>query len=167
MRVDGSVDLLVAVATDGGVVVDGGGAELEAVASDLVLAFARFAHVHSERDARAHEHAAEAAELVLGERVHRIDEDGDDPRGSLLVAELQATADDWVEERLGLARSGAGGDERRLTAEDRPDRGFLVGVDLLVWGEVAEIGVEELLPHEGVDRRSLLEGAGEFYVRTF
>ena len=83
------------------------------------------------------------------------------PGGAPCVSQLQALADDRIEEALGLARAGAGRDQRRPAAADGPDRLFLVAVDVGDLGRdaLAHVRVEDALAHQVLDRRALPERA--------
>lgn len=90
------------------------GARAQPFTDHIGWAAGRLADVHTEGNAGAGQQLAQAAELILGQGVHRIDEHGHDPRRGALVAQLQAAADRRVEEALRLARAGTGRDQRRL-----------------------------------------------------
>ena len=61
--------------------------------------------------------------LIVGQRVHRV-EDQRLGAGDPVPSGPQHMVEDRVQERLGLAGAGAGGDQRRLRTRDAPgDRG--------------------------------------------
>ena len=60
----------------------------------------------------------EPPRLVVGQRVHRVEDQRLDP-GDARALGAQHVVEDRVEERLGLARPGAGGDQRRQRARLR------------------------------------------------
>ena len=126
----------------------------------------RLADVHAERNARAREQAAQPHELVFGQRVHRIDNDRADARRSVVVPQAQAAADDGVEEALGLARAGAGGDQGGPPFGDRAQGAFLVAVEMAqrFRDSFAQMGMQQPLADQGVDRRALPERARETHV---
>ena len=64
----------------------------------------------------------EALRLVVGERVHRIEDQRLHPADAARLG-AQDVVEDRVEERLGLARPGARRDERRAAGAARRDRG--------------------------------------------
>jgi hypothetical protein len=61
------------------------------------------------------EQRGEAAGLVVGERVHRVKHERLQPPHALALG-AQDVVEDRQQERLGLARTGAGGDDARLRA---------------------------------------------------
>jgi len=95
--------LLLAGRVEGPQVVGARGARREPDARHVLRTLGRLPDVHADRDARAGEKLSKAAELILGQRVHRVDDDRDDPGRRPLVAQRQAAADDGVEEALRLA----------------------------------------------------------------
>ena len=127
------------------------------------------ADVDPERNSRARQHPAQPHELVFGERVHRIDDDGADAGRGLLVPEREASADDGVEEALGLAGPGAGGDEGRPAFGDRPDRAFLVAVEMGdgLRDPLAQVRVEQPFGHQRGDRCAPPERPRETDVGSF
>ena len=117
------------------------------------------ADIDSERNARACQHCAQPHELVFGKRVHRIDDDRADAGRRLFVPEREASADDGVEEALGLAGPGAGGDEGRPAFGNRTDGAFLVAVEVgdFLRDSLAQMGVEQPFRDQRGDRRALPE----------
>src|SRR5688572_27715233 len=75
----------------------------ESYAGNVVGSIRGLTYVEPERDARSGQQVAQATDLVLGECVHRIHNDGYDARCCVLIADRQATADDRIEESLGLS----------------------------------------------------------------
>ncbi len=126
----------------------------------------RLADVHPERNARARQQPAQPHELVFGQRVHRIDDDGADARRGVFVPQAQAPADDGVEEALGLARAGAGGDQGGSAFGDRAQGAFLVAVEVgqRLGDPFAQMGMQQSLANQGVDRRSLPERPRQTHV---
>jgi hypothetical protein len=153
-RVDGVGAAGVAIVFEHGLVVRAAGAGGHAAAGHFVLLLRRLAHVHAEGDAAAGQQAAEPVELVLGQGVHRIDDHGDDARLGRGVGQVEALADDGVEEALGLARAGAGADQRRPPRVDRADRPLLVAVDVddPRRDDMAHVRVEDALVDQLLDR---------------
>ena len=90
----------------------------------------RFPDIHAEGNPGTRQQPAQSHELVFRQGVHRIDDDGADARRGVVVPQAQAPADEGVEEALGLARSGAGGDQGRSTLGDRAQGAFLVAVQV-------------------------------------
>ena len=117
------------------------------------------ADVDPERNARARQHPAQPHELVFGKGVHRIDDDRADAGRRLLVPEREASADDGVEEALGLAGPGAGGDKGRPTRGNRTDCAFLVAVEVgdVLRDPLAQVRVEQPFGDQRGDRRALPE----------
>ena len=74
-----------------------------------------------------------------------------------MVPELEAAADDRIEEALGLARPGAGGDQRRPAPDDGPNGSFLMSVEPRdrLGNPRAEMGMEHSLSDEFADLRAL------------
>ena len=109
------------------------------------------AGVAAERDGRAVEQLANPAALVVGQRVHRVDQDRLDRVDAFAVL-AQAMVDDRHQERLGLPRAGSGGDDRGLALENPA-----AGVGLMAIGSLcdrAEAGAR--LGREHVERRGVL-----------
>ena len=138
-------------------------------AGDVRLVLRRLADVHPERNAGASEEAAQPHELVLGQRVHRIDDDGADARRGVVVPQSQAPADDGVEEALGLARARAGGDQGGSAFGNRTEGAFLVPVEVgdRVRDPFAQMGVQQSVADQGVDCRPLPERPRQTHVGAF
>ena len=125
----------------------------------LRLPLRGLADIDPERNASARQHSAQPHELVFGKRVHRIDDDGADAGRCLTVPEREASADDGVEEALGLAGPGAGGDEGRPAFGNRTDCAFLVAVEMgnVLRDPFAQMRVEQPFRAQRGDRRTLPE----------
>ena len=124
--------------------------------------------VDAKRHPSTREQPANPDELILGQRVHWVDDDGADPGGCGFVPEHQGLADDGVEEALGLPRSGAGGDQSGAAIGDRPDRAFLVAVEVgdLGGDPLREVGVDEAFVDHLPDGSTGSKGARKADVRT-
>ena len=68
-------------------------------------------HRHHTPDPCPLEILLDADELVVGQRVHRVDQDRRQPRPAVARRVLQRVLDHRQQERLGLAGAGAGGDD--------------------------------------------------------
>ena len=125
------------------------------------------ADVDPERYSRAREHPAQPHELVFGERVHRIDDDGADAGRRPLVPEREAPADDGVEEAFCLAGPGAGGDEGRPALGNRADCAFLVAVEMrdLSRDPLAQMRMKQPFGDQRSHRRALPEWPRKADVR--
>ena len=125
------------------------------------------ADVDPERHSRASQHPAQPHELVFGERVHRIDDDGVDAGRRPLVPEREAPADDGVEEAFCLAGPGAGGDEGRPTLGNRADSAFLVAVEMrdLPRDPLAQMRMKQPFGDQRSHRRALSEWPRQADVR--
>ena len=125
------------------------------------------ADVDPERYSRASQHPAQPHELVFGERVHRIDDDGADAGRCLLVPEREAPADDGVEEAFGLAGPGAGEDECRVALGNRADCAFLVAVEVcdLPRDPLAQMRMKQPFGDQRSHRRALPERPRKADVR--
>lgn len=124
--------------------------------------------VPAEGDARPRELHAQALELIVRQRVHRV-QDHRAHAGRLPVA--QAVVDDRDEERLGLARAGVRGHDRvlRPSPERRepPDGADLVVVEVLEAPPACEDAfAENALGDELGQRRALLEGPRQRHERV-
>ena len=124
--------------------------------------------VDAERYPGTREQPANPDELVFGQRVHRVDDDGADAWGRGFVLEGEGLADHGVEEALGLPRSGAGGDESGAALGDRSDRAFLVAVEVgdLLRNPLGEVRVDEAFADQLLDGSTGPEGAREADVRA-
>nr|WP_228329498.1 hypothetical protein [Xanthomonas melonis] len=107
------------------------------------------AHVQARADTGqgwcAQDLLGQAAGLVRGQRVHRVQDDGLDARPAqfpLFAAMLQ----DWIEEALGLARAGAGGHQGRssLLSGQACERPALVGMGDEARRQPAERGLASI-----------------------
>ena len=78
---------------------------VEAVHAALALLGRGRADPLAEGDPRAAEHVPQAVQLVVGQGVHRVDEDRRQALVDALVPLPQQVVDDRVEERFGLARA--------------------------------------------------------------
>ena len=135
----------------------------QADAGDAALVLRRLADVHPERDARARQQRAQPHQLVLGQRVHRVDDHRADARRRALVPQLQTAADDGVEEALRLTRAGAGGDQRRVAPGDGPDGPLLVPVERLdvLWNPLLQVRMQQPLGRQVRHRRARPKRPGE------
>ena len=89
------------------------------------------------------------------------------PGGGGFVPQMQASAHDGVEEALRLAGPRAGGDEGRPAGGDGADGALLVAVEMRdpLRDPLAQVGVEQVLGDQGVDRRALPERTRQADVR--
>ena len=136
-------------------------------AGHVGFALRRLADVDAERNAGAGQQAAQAHELVFGQRVHRIDDDGADAGRRPLIAQPQTLADDGVEEALGLAGTGAGGDQRGPARGDGAYRLFLVTAEMGDRGRnpLAQVRMEHPFGDQRLDRAAVAERTGQADVR--
>ena len=134
----------------------------------IILPLRRFPDVDAKRHSSTGQEPPNPHQLVLGQGVHRVDDDGADPRGRRLVLEAEALADHRVEEALGLPRARPGGNQSRAAIGDRPDRAFLVAVQVsdLRRDPFREVGVDEAVIDHLLDGSTGPEGAGKADVRT-
>ena len=132
------------------------------------LPFRRLADVDAERNTGPGQQVPEPQQLVLGERVHGVDDHGADARRRVLVPQRQALADDGVEKALGLARAGACGHQCGPSLGDGPNRLFLVAVQVSdrLGNAFAEMRVQQPVGHQVLHRRALPERAGQADVRS-
>ena len=140
----------------------------ETGAHHIRLPLRRLPDVDAERYPGTREQPANPDELVFGQRVHRVDDDGADAWGRGFVLEGEGLADHGVEEALGLPRSGAGGDESGAALGDRSDRAFLVAVEVgdLLRNPLGEVRVDEAFADQLLDGSTGPEGAREADVRA-
>ena len=75
---------------------------LQPQACDFCLTVRCLADVHAEGNACPRQQPTQAAELVFGQRVHRIDDHRADARGRGSIPELQAPANHRIQKALGL-----------------------------------------------------------------
>ena len=152
-----------------GAVVRPGGTRRQPNAGHLRLPFRRLPDVQPERNAGAGKQPAQAHELILRQRVHRIDDHGADAGHRSFVPQPQTLADDGIEEALRLAGAGAGGDERGSPRRDGADGLFLVAVEggEALRNALAEVGVQQALGHQRFHRGAFAEGAGKADVGPF
>ena len=137
-------------------------------AGHVRLVLGRLADVHAERNPGARQQPAQSHELVFRQGVHRIDDDGADARRRVSVPKTQAPADDRVEEALGLARAGAGGDQGGPAFGNRAHGAFLVAVQVAqrFRDPFAQMGVQKSVADQGVDRCALSKRARKTHVRA-
>ena len=152
-----------------GAVVRPGGTRRQPNAGHLRLPFRRLPDVQPERDAGTGQQPAQTHELILRQRVHRIDDYGADARRRSFVPQPQTLADDGVEEALRFAGAGAGGDEGGLARCDGADGLFLVAVERreFGWDALPEVRMEQALGHQRLHGRAFAEGAREADVGAF
>ena len=132
------------------------------------LVLGRLADVHAERNPGTGQQPAQSHELVFRQGVHRIDDDGADARRRVSVPKTQAPADDRIEEALGLARAGAGGDQGGPAFRNRAYGAFLVPVQMAqrFRDPFAQMGVQQSVADQGVDRCALSKRARKAHVRA-
>ena len=90
------------------------------------------------------------------------------PGGAFIVPKTQAPADDRIEEALRLARAGAGGHQGGPAFRDRAHGAFLVAVQVAqrFRDPFAQMGVQQSVADQGVDRCALSKRARETHVRA-
>ena len=137
-------------------------------ASYVLLVLGRLADVHAERNPGTGQQPAQSHELVFRQGVHRIDDDGADARRRVIVPKIQAPANDRIEEALGLARAGAGGDQGGPAFRNRAHGAFLVAVQMAqrFRDTFAQMGVQQSVADQGVDRCALSKRARKTHVRA-
>ena len=135
-----------------------------ALAEPLAVGLGRapvvFLHADRARQAGFFQVLLDAQLLVVGQGVHRVDEDGRQARLAELGGVLPGVLDDRQEKRLGLAAARAGGhdDGPRRRGEQFGDGLGLVQIGRLALGAVLhhlrQLGIQRQLP----PRRTALEG---------
>ncbi len=130
----------------------------QALAAHLALLRRRLPDVHAEGNATPGQQPPQPLELVLGQRVHRVDDDRHHSRGRPSILQFEAAADNGVEEGLGLARAGAGRDQGRASRVHGSDGLFLMGAQLGVRNDGLHLRVENAVGHQLSHRRPMLEG---------
>src|SRR6516165_5487204 len=101
------------------------------------------------------------SELVLRERVHRVDQDGCDSSVRTLVAQPKAVADDRIEKALRFAGTGSRGDQRCSSVGDVADGGLLVTVQVRIRSEIGDVRMQQPLLGQLLGRSSLTERPGQ------
>ena len=124
-------------------------------ARDFRFRLRRLPDIQPEGNARPGEQRTQPHQLVVRQRVHRIDDDRADPRRRAVVPEFQAAAHHRVEETLGLPGTGAGGNQRGLPGGDGADRLLLVPVEPrhLLRQPIHQVRMEQPFRHESGERR--------------
>ena len=133
----------------------------EAVHRHLGLGRRSRADPLAEGDPRAAQHVPQPVQLVVGQGVHRVDEDRRQPLVDALVPLPQQVVDDRVEERLGLARPGAGSDQDVLSRLDRLEDLLLVQPHRRVADQTGHDRVQQTPVGHRLDRLPLGERFGE------
>ena len=152
-----------------GAVVRPGGTRRQPNAGHLRLPFRRLPDVQPERDAGTGQQPAQTHELILRQRVHRIDDHGADARRRSFVPQPQTLADDGIEKALRLAGAGAGGNQSGSARGDGADGLFLVAVEggEALRNTLPEVGVQQAIGHQRFHRGAFAEGAGKADVGPF
>ena len=135
-------------------------------APELGVIGGRAPDVHAEGDPGPGEEAAEALELVRGQRVHGVDEERSYARRHTGIPEPEAVVEDRIEECLGLPGAGAGRDEAVPTSFHSLEDVLLVREHPRVLGNAGDGGMECACFHQIVEEVALGVGAGEGDVGT-
>ena len=120
----------------------------------------------AEADAGAAEHVPQAVELVVGQGVHRVDDDRRDARGDAPLALADQVVHDRVEERFGLAAARAGGHQDVPALPDGLEDLLLVLPHRRVADQPRHDVVEQAPVGQRLDRLPPGEGVGERDVRA-
>jgi hypothetical protein len=125
-----------------------------------------FSDIHAKGYSGSGKESAEATQLVLGQSVHRVDDDGTDASGFFGITEFQAFADDGIKETLSLAGTRTGGNQSGSSGSDGSDGIILMAIDVSNFCGYAlpHVRVEQALANEILNARALAERAGEAYI---
>ena len=147
---NGIAPLLAADFGEPGFVVRARGTCLQPNPGDIAFLFRGFAHIHAERNSCTGQQGTHASQLVLGQSVHRIDQDGADACCCVFVFEIQAPADDWVQKTLGLTGTGPRRYQCCSSGPNRTDGIFLVSPNMgdVDGNTLAHMRMKELLGNE-------------------
>ena len=122
--------------------------------------------IDRERHARSGEQVAQTVHLIVGQRVHRIDDDCRDPGRGVLIPQPQGAGDDGVKKTLRLAGAGAGRNERWMSRHDGPDGFLLMTVKMRVSCEPHNMLMQEPFLHSRSQADALRERAAQRHVRS-
>ena len=115
----------------------------------------------AECDTRAAEHVPKAVQLVVGQGVHRVDEDRRQAGRGPLVPLTQQVVNDRVQEGFRLARTCASGDQHMLLAPHGLEYLLLVQVHGRVADQPRHHGMEDAVTSQLLNRFALGERLGQ------